>query len=101
MTNDFNQLSAENEFSRLIQVASNEGEQPIDTQHKPIINHAKLVLHNLCVPMDKRISAESLQAKVSFARARGNLVAMHARIHAEVSSVINKMHEQEDTLMAL
>ena len=101
MINDFSTLSAESDIAHLAQVASNEGEQPIETTCKPMINRAKLVLHNLCVPMEKRIDAAKLQARLDMARARGNLVALHAKIRAEVNGQLQAMRDNEEKLMSL
>ena len=49
-------------------------------------NTDKLTLHNLCVPMHKRISVTELRAKVAFARTRGNVIALWIQMRAPVEA---------------
>jgi len=69
--------------------------------HTPTINRAKLLEWNLRRPLLQRIHAEDLQERVSFASVRGNLVAFHATISAEVAATLNAARSLTDALMEL
>lgn len=72
-----------------------------NTKTRGTINRTKLVLWNLCQPMHKRIAADDLQAKVSFAPVRARLVTLHAQISREVEAVLMPERQREEMLMAL
>lgn len=72
-----------------------------NTKTRGTINRTKLVLWNLCQPMHKRIAADDLQAKVTFAPIRAKLVSLHAQVSREVEAVLMPERKREDLLMSL
>lgn len=62
------------------------------------INRAKLLKRNLAKPIGERIDASELAERVGFARVRGNLVALHARIRAEVEPLIDALRQRDMAL---
>jgi hypothetical protein len=63
----------------------------------PKINVSKLVLHNLTSPWDKRISARELQAKVDFARQRGNILALWSTFHAQAQAQVQAENSRTES----
>ncbi len=102
MTNVFTALDAQSEISALAFVASHEGAEvftPTADDLTPAprgVNVAKLVLHNLSVPFAKRISRAALATRVECARARGDVLALWATIHAECEPERAAIRARED-----
>ena len=51
--------------------------------------------------MHKRIAADDLQAKVTFAPIRAKLVSLHAQVSREVEAVLMPERKREELLMSL
>lgn len=119
--NQFSNLSAESEVSRLAQVSCEEvycAEPALaPAPCSPALaaaaaavssdyagkgpNVAKLVRHNLRQPLASRLSRLSLASRVASARVRGAMVGLWAEIHAECEPGRAAIRAELDALEAL
>lgn len=102
--NQFANLSAESEVSALAQVSAAEvftADAAPEVAPRYGVNVAKLVRHNLRVPMARRIERAELAAKVAFARARGNIVGLWATIHAECEAERATLRARDEALATM
>lgn len=97
--NDFSKIDAQDELSACVKISSDEvseyssngQESALDKAARAVNyvyqgvgpNIGKLVLHNLCSPMDRRVSRLDLGRKIAGARLRGAMIGLHSAIHAE------------------
>lgn len=65
------------------------------------LNTGKLVLHNLCKPMESRISRHDLEQKRKFAKSRGDVIGLWATIHAECEPARLALRAHEATLESM
>jgi len=111
--NNFSKIDAQDELSSCVRVTSDEvseysngqngQESALDKAAKAVNyvyqgvgpNVGKLVLHNLCLPMERRVSRLDLARKVAGARLRGAMIGLHASIHAECEPQRQAMREAE------
>lgn len=86
--NNFETLDAQSEVCALATIAPNEvytqDVAPVVTVAPRGPNARKIAYFNIGKPLNARLSHATLAARGKFARHRGNMVAIHARISAEL-----------------